>query len=98
MEILNQGGGKIGSIQYNILEDIPDLNLQRCIVVGKDEMKYVVLLVKSSSLKDECTRIGTGTIKVLVCQGSRAWYELYEVYSRRDKILRILFSPVSSGC
>jgi hypothetical protein len=62
-EILNQGGGKIGWIQYDILEDIPEFNLQRCIVVGKGEEKYVVLLVKPSSLKDEYTRIGTGMIE-----------------------------------
>lgn len=61
-EILKKGGGKIGWIRYDIMEDIPEFDVQRCIVVGRDWKTYYVLVVNPSSLKDEYTRIGTGAI------------------------------------
>jgi len=66
-EVLKKGRRKIvGRIRYDRLDDIPEFNVQRCIVVGRtggaEEKKYHVLVVSRIS-KDEYTRIGTGKIE-----------------------------------
>jgi hypothetical protein len=64
-EILKRGGESIvGCIRYDKMEDIPEFDIQRCIVVGRgsDRGKYYVLVVNPSSLEHEYTRIGTGAI------------------------------------
>ena len=61
-EILKKEGGRIGWIRYDIVEDIPEFDLQKCIVVGRNKETYYVLIVIPLSLKDEYTRIGTGAI------------------------------------
>lgn len=54
----------IGRIQYDKIDDIPELSLQRCIVVGREiearHKSYV--LVVSPTFKHEYTRIGIGEI------------------------------------
>jgi hypothetical protein len=65
-EVLKKGRKKIvGRIRYDRLDDMPEFNMQRCIVVGRidgaKEKKYYVLLVSRIS-KHEYTRIGIGEI------------------------------------
>jgi hypothetical protein len=65
-EVLKKGREKIvGRIQYDRPDDIPEFNMQRCIVVGRingaKEKKYYVLVVSRIS-KDEYTRIGISEI------------------------------------
>jgi hypothetical protein len=65
-DVLKKGGESIGWILYDIPEDVPEFDLQRCIVVGRHKgakERYYVLVVNPSSLKDEYTRIGTGAIE-----------------------------------
>lgn len=65
-EVLKKGRRKIvGRIRYDRLNDIPEFNVQRCIVVGRigvKEKRYHVLVVSRIS-KDEYTRIGIGEIE-----------------------------------
>jgi len=65
-EILKKGGeGVVGWIRYDIMEDTPEFDVQRCIVVGRKDWareQYYVLVVNPSSLKHEYTRIGIAMI------------------------------------
>jgi len=66
-EVLKKGRKEIvGRIRYDRLDDIPEFNVQRCIVVGRidgaKEKKYYVLVVSRIS-KHEYTRIGIGEIE-----------------------------------
>jgi hypothetical protein len=65
-KILKKGRTKIvGRMRYDRIDDIPEFDLQRCIVVGRNreaKESYYVLVVSSFS-KHEYTRIGTGEIK-----------------------------------
>jgi len=67
IEVLKKGREKIvGRIRYDRPDDIPEFNVQRCIVVGRigntEEKKYHVLVVSRNS-NDEYTRIGIGEIE-----------------------------------
>jgi hypothetical protein len=64
-ELLKKGEeSMIGWIRYDKMEDKPEFDVQRCIVVGRESAagKYYVLVVKPSPLKHEYTRIGTSAI------------------------------------
>jgi hypothetical protein len=64
-EVQEKGTEKIvGRMRYDKTNDIPDFNVQRCIVLGRDSRakeKYYVLVV-SLTLNHEYTRIGIGEI------------------------------------
>jgi hypothetical protein len=65
-KILKKGSEKIiGWMRYDRIDEIPEFNLQRCIVVGRDRKakgSYYVLVVSPIS-KHEYARIGIGEIE-----------------------------------
>jgi hypothetical protein len=67
--ILDSGGAERGEIQYDI-ETHEHLDFERCVVVGRDsfksdaeERKYYILVVRSTGMENEYTRVGAGWIR-----------------------------------
>jgi hypothetical protein len=66
--ILDLGGTERGRIQYD-METHEHLDAERCVVVGRDsrdsdagKRKYYILVVRSTSMENEYTRVGAGWI------------------------------------
>jgi hypothetical protein len=69
--ILDSGGAERGGIQYDV-ETHERLDFERCVVVGRDwgyfqsdaeERKYYILVVRSTGMENEYTRVGAGWIR-----------------------------------
>jgi hypothetical protein len=66
--VLDLDGTETGRIQYD-METREHLNAERCVVVGRDsrepdagKRKYYILVVRSTGMKNEYTRVGAGWI------------------------------------
>jgi hypothetical protein len=63
--ILDSQGTKRGWLLFDV-EDCTDIGLHRCVVIGrtgrKSEIKYYILVVRSTGLKREYERVGVGLI------------------------------------
>jgi hypothetical protein len=66
--VLDLDGGERGQIQYD-METHKRLDSERCVVVGRDsresdagKRKYYILVVKSTGVENEYTRVGAGWI------------------------------------
>ena len=58
-------GGESGWVQYDV-EDSPNIHLQRCCVVGRNQQRTrcCILVLKPTDLNEEHKRIGWGYVNV----------------------------------